>query len=81
MPYLILKRIVNWFFTIDKQNLADRDVIITAFKDQGIRVEERKMELEENNVIITIEVILKDGKLEWLQDYLLKHPKVNSFAL
>ena len=68
-------------FTIDKQNLADRDVIITAFKDQGIRVEERKMELEENNVIITIEVILKDGKLEWLQDYLLKHPKVNSFAL
>ena len=56
-------------------------MIITAFKDQGIRVEERKMELEENNVIITIEVILKDGKLEWLQDYLLKHPKVNSFAL
>ena len=68
-------------FEIDKNHRDEKEAIIDIFKSRGIKVEERKIELKDGQVLITLELVLKEKELNWLQDYLLENKTVISFSL
>lgn len=68
-------------FELLKENIIQKTSIIAALTGQGIGVEEKKIESAEGSVTVSLEVILKGGHYEWLQQYMLEHEQVMSFSL
>lgn len=66
---------------LQRPDISHKKTILAALEQQSIVVEEKKMEVTRGRIIITAEVVLREGQLEWLQEYLLQHEKVNSFTL
>jgi putative Mg2+ transporter-C (MgtC) family protein len=66
---------------IDKANAAHKKGILDAITRQGIRLEEKKMELKEGRVLIGAEVIIREDQFEWLETYLLNNAYIVSFSV
>lgn len=65
---------------IDRNNIGIKETIFKTLQQQNIGIEEKKIELKQNSLIISIELILKDGHAEWLQHYLLQNNNILSFC-
>jgi putative Mg2+ transporter-C (MgtC) family protein len=67
-------------FELDKKDLGQKNMILTALKQQGILTEEKIMVSKDDNIRFTIEVVLRYNKIKWLQEYLLQHEKIKAFS-
>ena len=67
-------------FEIDRNNIAIKETIFKTLQQQNIGVEEKKIELKQNSLIISIELVLKDSHAAWLQNYLLQNNNILSFC-
>lgn len=63
-----------------KQDYFDNDVISTL-RENCFKVHTEKVTFEENQVEVTVEVVIKKTQAKWLADYLLQHPKIVSFTV
>lgn len=68
-------------FELEKINSHYRQNILTDFSMQGIQVDEKKIELKDNTVIVFVEVTIHTKKFKWLQEYLLNNEHIISFSL
>jgi putative Mg2+ transporter-C (MgtC) family protein len=68
-------------FEIRKTDIKQKDEILQTIRQQGIRIEEKKMELGESLIKITAEVIVKNVKMKWLQEYLATNTTIQSFSI
>ncbi|MDZ4795413.1 MAG: MgtC/SapB family protein [Bacteroidota bacterium] len=65
---------------IPKNGIALKAGIYAAMLKAGISTEEKKIALKDDQVEITVEIVFTEEKMEWVQDYLLRHPSISSFS-
>ena len=64
----------------EKENVAKKEEILSGFRTEDIIAEEKKIELKDNHLEISIEIILGDEKIKWVQNYLLANKWIKSFS-
>lgn len=64
----------------EKENVAKKEEILSGFRTEDIIAEEKKIELKDNQLEISIEIILGDEKIKWVQNYLLANKWIKSFS-
>ncbi|WP_276503533.1 MgtC/SapB family protein [Terrimonas pollutisoli] len=68
-------------FEMEKSNSHFRDEILAAIRDQGISVEEKRLELRDDKIIISVEASIRVKKLKWLEEYLVNNRHITAFSL
>ena len=68
-------------FELDKSNGHYRDDILRAIREQGIKLEEKQLELRGEKIIISVEASIQVKKLKWLEQFLLENKYITAFSL
>ena len=68
-------------FGIEKRNTHQKERIIDDIKKQGIKVEEKKLELINDNIVVSVEATIPANKLVWIEEYLVNNEHIISFSL
>ncbi len=68
-------------FEIDKTHRRFKQEIFNALEAQGIHIEEKRLELVENRVIISAETTIRTRKIKWLEEFLLSNEYIIAFSL
>lgn len=68
-------------FEIRKADIEQKYKILNTIRNQGIKVEEKKMETDESLIKITAEVVVRNNKLKWLQEYLVGNSTIQTFSI
>ena len=63
-----------------KKDYAVKDSFLKDIGRQHIHGEVKKIELKEDRLILSGEIVLKEEEIEWLQNYLLQHPNIIAFS-
>lgn len=66
---------------IEKEKAHFRKSIIDEINKQGIKLDEKRTELDDNVLIISFEVSLLTKKLSWLEAYLINNENIAGFSL
>lgn len=66
---------------IEKQNRHYRQNIISDIRGQGIQLEEKRLELTDNKIIVSIEASIGTKKMKWLEEYLVNNEHIVAFSL
>jgi putative Mg2+ transporter-C (MgtC) family protein len=65
---------------MERSSLDQKDEIISALQKNGVKTEEKKVEMQNNCFKFTFEVSLRKNSLKWLRDYLLHHQHIKAFT-
>lgn len=68
-------------FEIEKRNSQYKQNILADIRGQGIHVEEKKIELNDDTIIVSVEATIFTKKLKWLEDYLVSNEHIIAFSL
>ncbi len=68
-------------FEIEKGNSKFRQSIFSDIKGHGIMMEEKRLELREDKIIVSVEVTLRVTKVKWLEEYLVNNEHIIAFSL
>ncbi|HKO80399.1 MAG TPA: MgtC/SapB family protein [Chitinophagaceae bacterium] len=74
-----LKR--DLIFEIEKKNSHFKEDILSAIAAQGIQIEEKRLELIEDKIIISAEATIDTKKMKWLEKFLISHEYITGFSL
>ena len=66
---------------IENKNFFQKQNILNDISGQGIKLEEKKLELRDNRIIVSIETTLQIRKLKWLEEYLVNNEHIVAFSL
>jgi len=66
---------------IEASSVLQKQKILSDISGQGIRLEEKKIDLRDTRIIVALEATLQINKLKWLEDYLLSNEHVVAFSL
>ena len=66
---------------IENKDLFQKQNILNDISGQGIKLEEKKLELRDNRIIVSIETTLQIRKLKWLEEYLVNNEHIVAFSL
>lgn len=79
--HLLSKKITRQLeFELDKDDLQEKEAILSAIKQQGILAEEQRIEMKDGLMKFTIELVLHASRIKWLQNYLLNHKTIRGFS-
>lgn len=68
-------------FEIEKQNSQHRQKILFDICSKGIKAEEKKLELIDNRIIVSVEATIATKKMKWLEEYLVSNEHIIAFSL
>jgi putative Mg2+ transporter-C (MgtC) family protein len=68
-------------FELEKQNSQHRQEILFDICSQGIKAEEKKLELIDNRIIVSVEATIATKKMKWLEEYLVSNENIIAFSL
>lgn len=68
-------------FEILKKDIGQKDDVLSAIRQQGILVEEKKIEMKEDIILVTAEVVVKNKAMKWLQEYLSSADTILSYSV
>jgi putative Mg2+ transporter-C (MgtC) family protein len=68
-------------FQIPKKDIGQKDQILSGIIQAGIMVEEKKLEMEANIIKVTADVIVRNKKIKWLQEYLSANDVILSYSI
>jgi putative Mg2+ transporter-C (MgtC) family protein len=68
-------------FELEKQNSQHRQKILFDICSQGIKAEEKKIELIDNRIIVSVEATIATKKMKWLEEYLVSNENIIAFSL
>lgn len=66
---------------IAKENSGHREKILAEIRAQGIKLDEKKLELVDTRIVISVEAAIKNEKLKWLEGYLIDNEFIVAFSL
>jgi len=66
---------------IEARNFLQKQIILSDISGQGIKLEEKEIELKDNRIIVAVEATLEIKKLKWLEDYLVSNEHIVAFTL
>ncbi len=67
-------------FELEKKDVELKDSILEGINKHNIRAEIKKIELKEQRVIVSGEIIMKEEEVDWLQNYLMNTPSIIAFS-
>ncbi len=67
--------------TIAKENIALKEDILAAIRQQGILIEEKRLEMKNGELVVMMEMVVKVRKMRWLEEYLVRHEQIRSFTV
>jgi putative Mg2+ transporter-C (MgtC) family protein len=65
---------------ITSEIISVKAEIISALDKQGVIVEEKKITLKEDVLEISMEIVLTEDKIKWIEEYLLNNKSISSFS-
>lgn len=65
---------------IARENIALKADIFSALDNEGVQAEEKKITLKDDQLEISLEIVLTEDKIKWIQDYLLGNKSIYSFS-
>jgi putative Mg2+ transporter-C (MgtC) family protein len=68
-------------FEIAKKDIEQKDKILSAIRQQGISIEEKKIEMNESLIKVSVDVVVRNEKMNWLQSYLSGNLTIQNFSL
>lgn len=68
-------------FSLDRCDVIKKDQIIAEISERKIPIEEKKLEMQEGKLIVSVEAVLSAEHMKWLETYLASHPEVCAFSL
>ena len=68
-------------FEIRKKDIEQKNIILSAIRQQGIKAEEKKMEMDDSLVKVTVDLVIRIKKIQWLQDYLAGNAHIQTFSI
>lgn len=68
-------------FVINKADRQIKQQVYRDIKQQGVRLEERKVELKDNKLMVSAEIIIYNNAVSRLEDYLIQNEMIISFSL
>lgn len=68
-------------FEIEKRNSHYKKDILADIRAHGINLEEKKMELTDDRIIVSVDATIGTKKLIWLEEYLVSHEHIVAFSL
>lgn len=68
-------------FEIEKTNSEYKEKILSEIRAQGIKLEEKRLELRDERIVISVEAAIRTGKIKWLEDYLINNKYIVAFSL
>jgi len=66
---------------IEGRNIHLKQNILSEIIARGINLDEKKLDLRDNRVIVSVEVTLRIRKLKWLEEYLVSNEHIVAFSL
>ncbi len=67
-------------FEIRKTDIKQKDEILETIRRQGIRIDEKKMEMGESLINITADVLIRNVRMKWLHEYLAGNKIIQSLS-
>lgn len=67
-------------FEIDRKDQDQKEAIFSLLRQQGIQVDEKRVELRDDRIRFTVEVLLGFQKIDWLKEYLLHNEVIKAFS-
>ena len=68
-------------FEIEKRNSQYKQNILADISGQGIQMEEKKLELTDDRIIVSVEATIATKKMKWLEGYLVNNEHIIAFSL
>ncbi|MDF2383947.1 MgtC/SapB family protein [Nostoc ellipsosporum NOK] len=68
-------------FSLHARDYSRRAAILQTIREQGVRLEEKKVEFKNDTITISMEAIVRIKKLPLLEAYLVNNPAILSFSL
>jgi len=68
-------------FEIEKRNSHCKQNILADISGQGIQMEEKKLELTDDRIIVSVEATIATKKMKWLEGYLVNNEHIIAFSL
>lgn len=75
------KQTRNICFTISKTDVDLKDQLLDEIRKHGILVEEKKFESKDDKLIVTVEAIIPQKTIHWLETFLVGHRQIVSFEM
>jgi putative Mg2+ transporter-C (MgtC) family protein len=66
---------------IEGRNVHQKQNILSEIISQGIKLEEKRLDLRDNRVVVSVEVTLRIKKLKGLEEYLVSNKHIVAFSL
>ena len=66
---------------IDARDILQKQNILSDIAGQVIKLEEKKIDLKDNRIIVVLEATLRIEKIKWLEDYLVSNEHIVAFSL
>jgi putative Mg2+ transporter-C (MgtC) family protein len=66
---------------IEGRSILQKHNILSEIVAQGIKLEEKKLDLRDNRIIVSVEATLRIRKLTWLEEYLVNNQHIVAFSL
>lgn len=68
-------------FSIHSRDYSQRAAILTSIREQGVRLDEKKVEFKGDVITISMEAVVRIKYLSQLEAYLVNNPAILSFSL
>ena len=66
---------------IEPGNIQQKARILKDIRAHGISVDEKRLELKSDLLIISAEAVIRNTQIAWLENYLIENPLVVEFSL
>lgn len=66
---------------IEKRNHGQKDGILAHILSHGIKLEEKRLELVNDRLIVSVDATVRTTKLKWLEEYLVSNEHIVAFSL
>ncbi|HUM66538.1 MAG TPA: MgtC/SapB family protein [Chitinophagaceae bacterium] len=68
-------------FELTKAHAEQKEKILNEIRANGIELEEKRLELMEGRIIISVEATIRTEKIKWLESYLINNQYIIAFSL
>jgi putative Mg2+ transporter-C (MgtC) family protein len=67
-------------FNIRKQDIGYKQTILTEIRAQGIRLDEKRLELIDDKLVVSVEATIRTKNIKWLEEYLVNNEHIVAFS-
>lgn len=67
-------------FEIEKRSIHQKNHILSEIAAHGIKLDEKRLELKDDKIIVSVELTIRISRIKWLEDYLVQNEHIITFS-